>query len=226
MPAARHYPVYLDLRGRLAVVVGGHQPGEAKVQGLLEAGARVRLVTRCLTSTLSLLVQQGRIEHLARPYRRGDLEGAFLALSVLADAEVNQVFWEEAEELGIPANVMDDTERCSFIAPAIFRRGDLAVAISTGGSAPALAVRLKERLEGLIGQEYARFLEWASALRKPLALLHPRFGVRREIWYRLVDSDVLELLERGETDSARRRVQEITGVLLPNPKPTRRSHAA
>lgn len=207
-----YYPVFLDLRERPCVVVGGDEAARGKVEGLLEAGARVTVIAPELVPRLAARAAAGEVRHVPRSYRPGDLEGAFLALSVLADPAVSRPFWEEAEARGIPSNVMDDVPRCRFIAPSIVRRGDLAVAISTSGRAPALAVRLRQRLERELGAEHGRFLELAGALRAPLAERHPGFEERRRLWYRLVDSDVLELLARGEEGAARRRIEEITGV--------------
>lgn len=207
-----YYPVFLDLRDRPCVVVGGDAAARAKVEGLLEAGARVTVVAPELEPALAALAASGAVVHLARGYRRGDLAGAFLALSAVRDPAVAGAFFAEAEARGIPANVMDDVPHCSFIAPSVVRRGDLAVAISTSGRAPALAVRLRERLERELGAEHGRFLELAGALREPLAAACPDFEERRRRWYRLVDSDVLNLLASGEEAAARRRIEEITGV--------------
>jgi siroheme synthase-like protein len=99
------------------------------------------------------------------------------------------------------------------------RRGDLTVTISTSGKAPALAVRLRQQLERQLGAHYARFLEIAGRLRAPLAERLPDSAARRELWYRLVDSDVLELLGRGDDAGARERVAEITGVALAEARP-------
>lgn len=207
-----YYPVFLDLRDRRSVVVGGDAAAASKVEGLLAAGARVTVIAPRLEPALEARVDSGAVHHLARGYRRGDLEGAFLALSVLSDPEVNQPFWEEAEALGIPVNVMDDVPRCNFIAPSIVRRGDLCVAVSTSGRAPALAVRIREWLEGALGPEHGRFLELAGRLREPLARARPDLAERRELWYRLVDSDVLELLAEGEEEVAVARIEEVLGV--------------
>lgn len=211
-PHPVYYPVFLDLRDRPCVVVGGDAAARGKVEGLLEAGARVTVIAPELEPGLAALAASEAVRHRARPYRSGDLAGAFLALSVVTEPATARRFWEEAEALGIPANVMDDVPHCSFIAPSIVRRGDLAVAISTSGRAPALAVRLRQRLERELGPEHGRFLELAGALRRPLAEACPDFGERRRLWYRLVDSDVLDLLARGEEEAALRRVEEITGV--------------
>lgn len=212
MTAPAYYPVFLDLRDRPCVVVGGDEAARGKVEGLLGAGARVTVIAPELVPRLAEWAAAGEVRHVPRSFRPGDLEGAFLALSVLADPEVSQPFWEEAEARGIPSNVMDDVPRCRFIAPSIVRRGDLAVAISTSGRAPALAVRLRQRLERELGAEHGRFLELAGALRAPLAEKYRDFEDRRRLWYRLVDSDVLDLLARGEEAAAHRRIEEITGV--------------
>ncbi len=126
--------------------------------------------------------------------------------------EVNQRIWEEATRRRIPVNIMDDVPRCTFIAPALLRRGDLTVAISTAGSAPALAVRLRQRLEKELGDEHAQFLELARSIRAPLAAQTPSFAERKERWYRLVDSDVLDLLKAGDLPAARQRFTDILGV--------------
>ena len=208
----RYYPIYLDLRGRRCVVIGGGPVAEHKVKGLLEAEAQVVVIAPELTPGLQALAREGRIVHVARPYRPGDLAGAFLAISATDDREVNRRAWEEATCRDIPINVVDDPAHCHFIAPAIVRRGDLTIAISTGGKAPALAVRLRQQLERTLGPEYARFLELAGAMRAPLAAQCPDFQERRRRWYRLVDSEVLDLLRRGEEEAARRRMLELLGL--------------
>ena len=215
MPA--YYPVYLDLRGRLAIVVGGGTVSAERVEGLLDAGARVRVIAPHLTPSLAAHTLDGSsrkatIEHLARAYRSGDLEGAFIVLAERLGRSIQRAVWAEAERLGIPANVQDDTPRCSFIAPSIVRRGDLTVAISTAGKAPVLAVRLRQQLEKLIGRHHERFIELAGRLRSTVAARHPGFEKRRALWYRLVDSDVLAMLEAGDetgAESAARSILEL-----------------
>jgi siroheme synthase-like protein len=207
-----YYPIYLNLSGRRCVVIGGGTVAEGKVAGLLEAEARVRVIAPELTSALADWAHAGRLEHEPRPYAVGDLAGAFLVIGATDEPAINQQVWEESEALGLLVNVVDDTPHCNFIAPAIVRQGDLAVAISTSGKAPALAVRLKEQIQELIGPEHARFLELAGSLREPLAARLPEFAARRALWYKLVDSDVLELLRQGEEAQAAARMAEIMGV--------------
>jgi uroporphyrin-III C-methyltransferase/precorrin-2 dehydrogenase/sirohydrochlorin ferrochelatase len=202
----------LDLRGRPAVVVGGGAVAETKVGPLVDAGARVTVVAPALTPGLALRVREAGLTHLPREYAAGDVAGAYLVIAATDDPEVNHAVHAEAEARGILVNVVDDPPYCGFILPSILRRGDLVVAVSTSGNAPALAVRIRERIERELGSEYARFLEIAGTLRKPLAERYPDFQVRKRLWYRLVDSDVLALLRAGDEDRARERIAEIMGV--------------
>lgn len=206
-----HYPVFLDLRDRPCVVVGGCGLAEEKARGLLAAGARVTVVSPDLTPGLAGLAVEGRIDAIARRYRRGDLRKAFLAVVVERDPAVVEAAWKEARERKVLINTVDDVAHCDFIAPAVVRRGDLAVAISTNGKAPALAVRLRQRLEEELGEELAQFLELAGAFRAPVARRWPDLETRRALWYRLIDSGVLHLLRHDER-AARARFEEILGV--------------
>ena len=214
-----YYPVHLSLAERLVVVVGGGAVAERKVAGLLPCGARVRVVAPELTPELARLAERGEIEHRARAFRPGDLEGAFLALGEPGERSRDAAFFAEAERRGIFANVEDDLDHCSFIAPSIVRRGDLVLAISTSGRAPALAVRLRERLERELGPEYGAFLELAGRLRGPLARAVPEFEERRRRWYELVDSDVLSLFRDGRAAEARERAEQILGVAVEEADP-------
>lgn len=207
-----YYPVFLNLRGRRCVVIGGGRIAEGKVRGLLEAEAAVTVVAPALTPGLRSLVDGGQIACVPRAYQPGDLAEAFLVISATDDRATNEQVWDEATARNLPINVVDDTPHCTFIAPSILRRGDLTIAISTSGKAPALAVRLREELEQRIGDEHARFLELAGTLREPLAARYPDFETRRALWYQLVDSGVLELLRQGDEAAARHRMAEIMGV--------------
>ncbi|MEM7351060.1 MAG: bifunctional precorrin-2 dehydrogenase/sirohydrochlorin ferrochelatase [Acidobacteriota bacterium] len=215
------YPVYLDLRGRLCVVIGGGAVAEEKVEGLLAAGARVRLIAPQPNEALQRLADRGAIDWRARPYREGDLAGAFLALAERLGAPTHRALRDEAEHRNVPLNVQDEIDYCSFYAAALFRRGDLTLAISTAGKAPALAARLRQRFENMFGEHYAHFLDLAGRLRQPLKERFPDFATRRDLWYRLVDSDVLELLEQGDEAGAIERMAGIMGV-----RPTGTEHTA
>ena len=206
-----YYPIYVNLRGQLCVVVGGGKIAEGKVEGLLTAGAKVKIVSPDLTSYLRRLSKENVIEHLERTYQTGDLAGAFMVICATDQVEINHKVWQEASANRQLVNVVDDTPRCNFIAPAILRKGDLTLAISTAGKAPALAVRLKERLQEQLGTEYERFLELSGQLREPLARHVPDFETRKALWYELVDSDALNLLAQGDEPAALETISQIVG---------------
>lgn len=206
-----YYPIYVQLKDQPCVVIGGGKIAEGKVEGLLASGAQVKLVAPALTEALATWVAAGQVSHLARPYQPGDLEGAFMIICATDQPEINHQVWLAATANRQLVNVVDDTPRCNFIAPSILRQGELTIAISTSGRAPALAVRLKERLQREIGPHYAHFLELAAKLRQPLAEHIPDFETRKALWYRLVDSEVLALLEEGDEPAARQKISEIAG---------------
>jgi siroheme synthase-like protein len=198
------YPAILLLDGRLAVVIGGGQVAARKVRTLRDAGARVRLISESVTGRLRELADSGEIEVIERRYEEGDLQGAAVAVAATDDEEVNRGVYAEATAAGIPVNVVDNTALCSFIAPSIIRQGDLVIAISTGGAAPALAVRIRERLEREFGEEYARFLALTSELRETVTVPGDQ-DERAKAWYRVVDSDVMDLVRAGDMEAARER---------------------
>lgn len=207
-----YYPIFLNLQNRRVVVIGGNKFALEKVEALLNADACVTLIARELIVPLQEIVTAHHIPHLARDYRDGDLDNTFLVISTLNDSEINAKIFAEANARNIAVNVVDDLPHCSFIAPSILRRGDLTIAISTSGKAPAIAVRLRQQLEQQIGDEYARFLEIAGTLRAPLAKKYPDFETRKKLWYDVVDSDALELLRQGNETRARERIAELMGV--------------
>ncbi|MDP7238340.1 MAG: bifunctional precorrin-2 dehydrogenase/sirohydrochlorin ferrochelatase [Candidatus Latescibacteria bacterium] len=219
-----YYPLFLDLNDRPCVVIGGGRIAADKTHALLEARARVTVVAQDLIGSLADLAAVGRIKHAARLYQAGDLAGSVLAISATDDSAVNRLVWEEGRRSGVLVNVVDDVPLCDFIAPSVIRQGDLTVAISTSGKAPALAVRIRESLEEKFGREYARFLELAGAIRQSLAEKNPDFNARRTLWYRLVDSDVLDLLRAGDEDAAYQKIEAIMGVPPVSPKTERTSN--
>jgi len=206
-----YYPIYLELHNQTCIVIGGGKIAEGKVDGLLAAGAQVTIVSPDLTSHLQTLVEQNIVIYIARTYQHGDLDGNFMVICATDQNEINHQVWQEASANRQLVNVVDDTPRCNFIAPAILRKGDLNIAISTGGKAPALAVRLKERLQKELGPQYERFLELSGQLREPLARHIPDFETRKKLWYELVDSNILELLSQGDELAAVEIISQTVG---------------
>lgn len=207
------YPVFLvNLQDQRSVVVGGGSVAERKVRSLLQAEASVTVVSPALTVGLQRLVQEGDLEWVQREYQQGDLAEAFLVIGATDDAETNEQVWQEAVERGVLVNIVDDPARCNFIVPSLVQRGDLCLAISTGGKSPALAKRLRERLEAEFGPEYAAFAALLGDLRERVKASYPDATERKNLFYRLVDSDILELIAQGRDDLVQQRVEEIVGL--------------
>jgi siroheme synthase-like protein len=203
------YPVSLvHLDRARCLVVGGGSVAARKATGLLEAQARIVVVSPTLCERLEILAGRGDIDVIRRAYRPGDLEGAFLAIAATSDPDVNQQIWEEAKARGILVNVVDDPAHCTFIAPAVMRRGPLAIAISTSGRCPALSRHIRQRLEEDYGAAYGPFVELLGELREQAVSALP-LSDRNAFWKQLFHSDVLVLLASGDEAAARQRALEI-----------------
>jgi siroheme synthase-like protein len=214
--AASYYAAFLDLRGRPCIVIGGGALAAEKVRGLLDAGARVTVIAPALTGPLEALAAEPRIVVHRRPYRPGDLKDVFLAIAADGDRDTREAIWREAEAEHVVLNSVDDAAHCHFIAPAIHRRGDLVVAVSTAGKSPALAVRLRDRIAAGIGPEYGPLLDLFGELRPEIASREPDFARRTALWYRLVDLDLAADLRRGDPEAARRRARALLDEVTPS----------
>ncbi len=205
-----YYPVLLDLAARRCVMVGGGLVAERRVAGLLAAGAHVIVISPRLTPGLSALADEGRIEHTPRGYRDGDLAGADLAFVATAAAEVNTAVAREAGERGIWINAADDPARCTFILPALVRRGDLTVAVATGGASPALARTIREELEAYLTEDYATLAAIAAEARREVRAAGK--PVTAEAWRRALGPEVRRLIVERGRDDAKHRLLEILGT--------------
>ena len=205
------YPAILTLDGRPGVVIGGGVIGERKVRSLLDAGAIVTVITPEATRGVHDLARDGTITLVERSYREGDLADAAVVIASTDDPAVNRAIYAEATARGIPVNVVDDVEHCTFIAPSIIRRGDLMITISTGGTCPALAVRIRERLEAEFGDEYERFLGLIRRLKDEEELA-PTQTARAKAWYRVVDSEVFDLVRGRHEAEAHERAVALLGA--------------
>lgn len=154
----------------------------------------------------------GRITWIRRNYQAGDLKDAFLAIVSETNPSATAPIYEEAEREKVLINAMDDVPHCTFVAGSVVRRGKLVMAISTSGAAPALSVRLRERLEEEIGPEYETLLTILAELRNPMANRYPDFQERRAQWYRIIDSDVLDVVRTQGQAAARAFVADLVGL--------------
>jgi precorrin-2 dehydrogenase len=200
------YPIFLDLADKNCLVTGEGYEVPAKVQALVDAAADVLYVNPQADPKIEALFEAGLIRWERRNFEPQDLAGCFL---VITDCEDNSEIFRLAEQQRTLCNAVDDPVNCRFTFGSVHRQGDLTVAISTNGRAPALAVRLRERLEREVGPEYGEFLELLRAVRPEITSRIADFSTRRELWYRLVDSDVLQLLREGQAEAAHRTVRKI-----------------
>jgi len=180
------------------VVVGGGKVACRKIKSLLEAGARVRVIAPHVIDEIAKMAEEGRVELLKRPYKKGDLKGAVLVYAATDDPKVQEEVFSEAEELGIFCNVVDKPRLCSFIVPSLVKRGRLQLAISTSGASPALARRLREQLEQEFGPEYEEYLELMAKWREEILARDLSEEERRRIFEHLVLAPVPLWLKRGE----------------------------
>src|SRR5919197_6725511 len=163
---ADYFPAFLDLRGRRCLVVGGGVVAERKVHGLLECGAHVAVVSPALVPGLAELAAGGRIEHRARRFRTVDVRRCVLVIAATGVEAIDDAVAEAARRHGALVNAVDRPARCDFIYGSVLRRGQLQIAVSTGGRAPALAREIRRRLEPVIGVEYAALVERVSRARR------------------------------------------------------------
>ena len=197
-----YYPVYLNLRGRRCVIVGGGTVAEGKIGRLLESGAEICVVSPDATPGIRLFVADGAVRWEQRKYRPGDLEGAFIAIAATNDREVNRRIFEEANELGVMLNAVDDPPNCSFIAPSVVRRGPVTVAISTGGVSPALARKLRESLQDSGDLAWADLSSVMAAARARLREMGLLASTDPERWQRCITPELLAMAQDGREGEA------------------------
>ncbi len=209
-----YYPVFLDIGGKKCVVVGGGQVALRKVETLLGNGARVEVISPELCPELAANPQ---ISVLKRAYRPGDLAGAYLAIAATDSPETNHRVAVEARGERVLINVVDDAEYCDFILPSLVRRGDITIAISTAGKSPAVARKLRTRLEKEFGEEYAVLLGIVEEIRRDVK--RRSLTVDSETWQDALDLDLLTgLIRKGQTEKAR---EIISRNLLKQPNEAR-----
>ncbi len=197
-----YYPVFLDVRNRKCVVIGGGNVGEEKARKLLECEARVVVISPEVNAGVRELAEAGKLTWLARAYQPGDLEGAFLAIAATDSNQVNRQIAAEAEQRNVLLNVVDVTHLCTFIAPAVARRGDVTIAVSTSGASPALARKFREELSRSRILEYADLAPLLADVRKELR----RMGVRVDTdhWQKCITQELLDMVQAGRYEDARK----------------------
>lgn len=200
----RYYPVYLNLRGHRVLVIGAGPVAWQKVSALLQSGASITVVAPDAHPEIEGWARQGKLEWRPRRYRTEDLKGARLVIAATDDKALQRRVAAEARARRVWVNVVDVTPLCDFIAPATVVRGDLQIAVSTGGGSPGLAKFVRRRLEQCIGPEYADLLALLQRLR-PTLLAFPN-EKRAAILNAALNEDFLELIKREGLQKAEQKL--------------------
>ncbi|MBW2610357.1 MAG: bifunctional precorrin-2 dehydrogenase/sirohydrochlorin ferrochelatase [Deltaproteobacteria bacterium] len=209
-----YYPILVDLKEKKVIVVGGGTVAQRKVETLLEYDAVVHLMSRELTPALQRYVEEGMIKFLGKEFSGDVLDGAFLVIAATDDPEVNRRVSEFAKEKGLLVNAVDQPSDCSFIVPAIVKRGDLLVAVSTSGKSPALARRIRENLDTQFGSEYEEFLRLMGRVRKEVLSRGLSQEEKSRVFHELVDSDILESITRKDFNGIASELNRIIQLRL------------
>jgi len=197
------YPIYLDLAGREVLVVGGGTVAARKAAALLACGALVTVVAPRLCERMRETLRGEAVTHLQRGYREADLRDKWLVIAATDDPGLNRTVSEDAARARLFCNVVDQPGLCSFQVPAVFRRGLLQMAVSTGGAGPALAKRIRMELERIYGEPYGKLLEALGELRAHLQDKYPQDRARRRrLLESFIDSEAVDsFLKGGDTQA-------------------------
>ena len=192
------------------MVIGGGAVAERKIAGLLEAGADVTVISLDITETIARWAKDKSVDFIARRYEAGDLAEFEIAFVATDDAAVSALVFKEGRKLGVWVNAADDPAHCDFILPSVLRRGDLTVAVSTGGTSPALARTIREELELYFTDEYSALVQLAAEVRDELRAR--AINAPFETWRSALSGEVRQLLMRGDVARAKSLLLRELGV--------------
>jgi uroporphyrin-III C-methyltransferase/precorrin-2 dehydrogenase/sirohydrochlorin ferrochelatase len=213
-----YFAAFLDLRGKPAVVVGGGAVAALKAETLLRSGAAVTVIAPALGARLAELVTLGALRHEAKRFQPGDLVGAEIAMAATDDAGVNAAVAAAARALKIPVNVADDAARSSFIMPSVIDRPPLQIAVSSAGTSPVLARKLRTMIEALVPFAFGRLAALAGRFRAASKLAYPDPEARRRFWEEVMDGPVADLMLAGNEDSAVAALENRLNGKSPSPE--------
>ncbi|MCU7807581.1 MAG: siroheme synthase CysG [Candidatus Thiodiazotropha sp. (ex Semelilucina semeliformis)] len=196
------FPIFLDVKNKPCLVVGGGSVAERKTASLLKSGADVALVAPELTHNLTTWRDMGQLTHQVREFSAQDLDGCHLVIAATDQPAVNRLISELANQQRIPVNVVDQPELCSFILPSVIDRSPVVAAISTGGASPVLARLIRTRLESMIPAGYGRLAELCNRFRQRVKETFAKPADRRLFWERTLESGVAERIFSGHDAEA------------------------
>lgn len=195
-------PIFMNVRGRRTLVVGGGDVAARKVGLLLEAGAAVHVVSPALNDTLQAQAKSGAISHRGAGFAPADLDGVALAVAATDAEAVNRQVSELAQARGIPVNVVDNPSLCSFVMPSIIDRSPVQIAVSTGGASPVLARLLRARLESAIPAAYGRLAQLVEGFRDKVKARFKDVNARRNFWEKVLQGEIAEMVFAGKDEQA------------------------
>jgi precorrin-2 dehydrogenase / sirohydrochlorin ferrochelatase len=186
------FPMFVKLEDRQILVVGAGKVGEGKISGLLDTGAHIRVVALAATPAVREWAREGKIKLEVRPFSDSDLDGAFLAVVATSSHTLNECIYREAQRRGVLCNVVDVPDLCDFFYPAVVRRGDLQIAISTAGQSPSLAQKIRQQLEKQFGPGYAAWVAELGETRKLILASDLDKERKLELLHSLANREALE----------------------------------
>jgi len=198
MPTAPLFPMFVKLAGRPCLVVGAGRIGEPKIRSLVECGAKVFVVAPVAEESIAEAARKGEIVWSRKSFEPTDLDGIFLVVAATSSAAVNHTVYQEAQRRGVLCNVVDDPPRCDFFYPAVVRRGNFQIAISTGGLSPALAQRVRQQLEQAFPPVYAEWLKQLGRTRSALFEQVRDAEVRRSLIHESVTTQAFADFEQNK----------------------------
>jgi len=203
------YPIYLELAGRRAVVIGGGAVAVRKAETLLAAGARLVVVSKHIDDTLTALCTGSNAELIKSKYSKDYLAGAVLAIAATGNRQLNKQIYKDCQEREILCNVVDEPELCDFFVPAVVKRGDLQIAIGTEGHCPAYAGHIRKKLEQIFTDKHGEFLAELETLRNCIIKDVPEPADRKALLGELVDDKSFEYFVENGPAGWRDRAEEI-----------------
>lgn len=201
-------PVFMNVRERHCLVVGGGEVAERKVALLMQAGAAVTLVSPELTDELQDLLNAGKLTYREGDFSESDLDGAVLVIAATDNEAVNRKVSELAKARQIPVNVVDNPDLCSFIVPSIIDRSPVQIAVSTGGASPVLARLLRAQLESTIPSAYGRLASMVDGFREKVKARFTNVNARRIFWEGVLQGRVAELVFAGKDEEAEKELDQ------------------
>lgn len=209
MTNTKYYPVGLNIRGKKCMVIGAGRIAQRKVKRLLGYGARVSVISPESTLALKKLAKERKISLKSKSVKLKDLKGAYLVISATENGKVNSLIYSYCRKKNILFNVVDSPKQCTFILPSVLTRGNLNISISTGGISPALSKKLRQDLEKMFGNEYAKFLSIMKTLRPKVIKEIKDPKTRKAFFKKAVDLGLLNILKRNKGSKAKQRLQRL-----------------